>query len=71
MVQAREIQAKAKLAGISQKKIAEHLQIPYSTLSSYLGGFAPWPEGMERKIERYLIEVYSHSKKGVVSCQLK
>jgi len=54
----RELLAKIALTHSSRREIAEYLRIPYSTLSTYLGGFAPWPQGMERKIESFLSQTY-------------
>ena len=58
----REIKAKIKLTGTSQRDIAVYLGIPYSTLSTYLGGFAPMPEDLRKKTEDYLAKNYQNYK---------
>jgi hypothetical protein len=55
----RTLQAKFRLCGIPQKKVAEFLQVPYSTLSSWLAGYALMPDLIRIKIEDFLAKQYT------------
>lgn len=60
-----ELKCKFKLAGVSQKDVATFCDVPYSTMASWLDGYAPMPEDVRKKIELFLSQTYS--KKAEVS----
>lgn len=45
-----ELKSNIRKAGFTQKEIAIQLNVTYSTLSSWLNGFAPLPVQMKMKI---------------------
>jgi DNA-binding transcriptional regulator YdaS (Cro superfamily) len=54
-----EIKIKLRLVGVSQKAVAVRLGVPYSTLSSWLGGFSTLPDDRRQDIEKMIAEKYS------------
>lgn len=49
-----ELKKRIRRAGITQKDISQRLKVPYSTVSSWLNGFAPLPENIRQKIEQMI-----------------